>query len=182
MRGSRTACSARTARARPSLGTLAQWARHPAFNRRDEGSSPSRPTLRARSVAEAHPALNRRGEGSMPSEPTRAGHRGQSIRSVSTPAGEVRLSGSSNGRTLAFDSSNAGSIPAPGSSGAHPRACNFVRAIPMARRSLKTRCQSIRYGRNVRRYPCPHAAGIPNKTGACVRVVWQSAACLFIPV
>jgi hypothetical protein len=56
------------------------------------------------------------------------GHRGQSIRSVSTPAGEVRLSGSSNGRTLAFDSSNAGSIPAPGATGAHPRAHDFERA------------------------------------------------------
>ena len=34
---------------------------HPAFNRRDEGSTPLRPTTaqQARGVAEAHPALTR---------------------------------------------------------------------------------------------------------------------------
>lgn len=42
-------------------GTFAQLEGHPAFNRRDEGSSPLRPTARqqARGVAAAHPALTR---------------------------------------------------------------------------------------------------------------------------
>ena len=80
-------------------GTFAQRAGHPAFNRRDEGSNPSRPT-----PATAGSWRSGSAPGSYP------------VRRGFDPSGSTQSafdSGPFNGRTLASDSSNAGSIPAP---------------------------------------------------------------------